>query len=53
MFERNPFVIFNNQTEIGDKFVSIIVTRISWYQDYEDKSLRAGIQWWTTPLEWK
>ena len=42
MFGRQPFRY--SQTEIDDKFVSIISTSILWNQESEDRSLRAGIQ---------
>jgi len=32
--------ILNSQREIGDEVVSIIVTRIFWYWDFENRSLR-------------
>jgi len=33
--EGSLFAILNNQTGFGDKFVSIIVTRIFWYWGFE------------------
>jgi len=35
--EASLFAILNNQTEFGDKFVSIVVTRIFGYWGFEDR----------------
>jgi len=44
------FVVLNDQTEIGNKLVNT-VTKIFYYRDTEDRSLRACIQWWKNILE--
>jgi len=45
--ENTLFTILNSQREICDEFVSIIVTRIFWYWNFEDRSLRVDgkIDW--------